>query len=64
MSEWVLIIYIYAGMLAKGDSVALVSVPMATQAMCLKAGEDASKLSENSSKITRTVCLRAKDDRK
>jgi hypothetical protein len=61
MSEWFLVIYIYAGMLAKGDSVALVSVPMATHQLCLKAAEESSKLSENSSKITRTVCLKSQE---
>lgn len=57
--DWVLIIYIYAGVLAKGDSVALATIPMASHELCKKAADEADKLSANSTKITRTVCVRA-----
>lgn len=58
MMSWVLVIYIYAGPLAKGDSVTLATIPMATQATCAKAAEEASTLTVNSTKLTRTVCLK------
>ena len=59
--DWVLVIYIYAGAMANGDSVALAIVPMATKELCVKAAEEASALSKNSAKITRTLCLKSRE---
>lgn len=58
--EWVLIIYVYAGMWAKGDSVALTAVPMATQELCIKAREDLLDIADGSSKVVVTKCVKAK----
>lgn len=58
--EWVLIIYIYAGALARGDSVALTQVSMATQEACEKAAKDTEVLVKSSTKDIRHVCLKVK----
>lgn len=58
--EWVLVIYVYAGMWAKGDSVALTTVPMATQELCIKARDQLSDIADGSSKIVVTDCLKVK----
>lgn len=61
MMDWVLIIYIYAGAWAKTDSVAITSVPMATEQACRQAAKDAELLVKQPTlKDMRTVCLRAK----
>jgi hypothetical protein len=56
--EWVLVIYVYAGMWAKGDSVALTNVPVATQELCISAGERLSGLTSGSSKTLRYECIK------
>lgn len=58
--EWVLVIYVYAGMWAKGDSVALTTVPMATQELCIEARGELSDIVDGSSKVIVTKCVRAK----
>lgn len=58
--EWVLILYIYAGMLAKGDSVALTTVPMESERACRLAGEASNALVTGSAKNVRYVCVRNK----
>lgn len=58
--EWVLVIYIYAGMLAQGDSVALTTVPMESEKACRIAGDAANGLVKGSTKNVRYVCLRNK----
>lgn len=55
--EWVLVIYIYAGMWAKGDSVAITTVPMTSESACQTAGEKLAPLVDGSSKEVRFVCL-------
>jgi hypothetical protein len=56
---WVLVMYIYAGLLAKGDSVTLTSIPgFKTEAMCSEAGAVARPLVSGSTKEYRFVCLR------
>ena len=56
---WVLIIYIYAGMMAKGDSVALVSVPGFTNAAtCEQAGKQTEKFVAGSMKEQRYQCVK------
>lgn len=56
--SWMLVIYIYAGVWAKGDSVALQTVPMATEKACRDAGEQLSPLVSGSTKEVRYVCLK------
>ena len=57
--NWILVIYIYAGVLASGDSVAITNIPnFATKQECLQAGKDAEGLVTGSSKVYRFVCLR------
>ena len=57
--SWVLVIYIYAGAWAKGDSVTLATVPMASQELCEKAGNNLDPLVSGSAKEVRFVCLRS-----
>ena len=56
--EWVLVIYIYAGMLARGDSVALTTVPMSSEKICNEEAKKLDDLVSGSSKNVRYVCLR------
>jgi hypothetical protein len=58
--EWFLVIYIYAGAMAQGDSVTLATVPMATRELCEQAGTDLDPLVDGSTKVVRHVCLRSK----
>lgn len=56
---WTLIIYIYAGMLARGDSVALLSVPnFSTEAACVAAARKTSNFTDGSAKEFRFVCVK------
>jgi hypothetical protein len=58
MNTWVLVIYIYAGAMAKGDSVTLTSIPgFKSYGQCVKAGTDSKTLVANSYKEQRYVCL-------
>jgi hypothetical protein len=58
---WVLIIYIYAGPWAKGDSVALTQISgFTSQAVCEVAANKASSLPENSAKLFRYSCVEVK----
>lgn len=58
---WVLILYIYAGALADGDSVTLQSVPgFSCRQSCEDAGERGKSLVRNSAKEYRYVCLEQK----
>lgn len=57
--NWVLVIYIYAGILANGDSVAITSIPgFNNRQECVQAGRDAEGLTSGSSKVYRFVCLK------
>ena len=58
--EYVLILYIYAGALAHGDSVALTTIPVESAAACSKAAKDAESLVSMSTKVLRTACLKVK----
>jgi hypothetical protein len=56
--NWILVIYIYAGVLANGDSVAITTIPtFSTKQDCNQAGKEASNLVSGSSKVYRFVCL-------
>lgn len=57
---WVLILYIYAGAFAKGDSVTLHSVAMPTKAACEREGQRAQSLVQGSYKELRYVCMEQK----
>ena len=58
--NWILIIYIYAGVLASGDSVALTNVQgFTSEASCVAAGKSAERLTSGSSKVYRFVCVKA-----
>lgn len=56
--EWMLVIYVYAGVWAKGDSVTMTTVPMASEEICNAAGERLPVLVEGTAKEVRFVCLR------
>lgn len=56
--NWILIIYIFAGPLANGDSVALTNISgFHDEQSCNQAGKTASKLTLHSSKEYRFVCV-------
>lgn len=56
---FILIIYIYAGMMAKGDSVALAQVPgFTSEASCQAAGKATEKFVDGSAKNHRFVCVK------
>ena len=54
--EWVLVIYIYAGTWAKGDSVTITHIPMANQQLCKRAADESEVLVKGSSKEVRALC--------
>ena len=56
--SWVLVLYIYAGMLAKGDSVTMVTVPMSSEVACQAAGNKSASLVDASTKVLKFVCLK------
>ena len=57
---WTLVIYIYAGVLAKGDSVTLNNVSgFRSEAHCAAAGSALKPLVAGSAKELRFVCLRS-----
>lgn len=56
---WTLIIYIYAGVWAKGDSVALLSVPnFSSEAACIAAADKTKKFVDGSAKEQRFACVK------
>lgn len=57
--EWTLVIFIYAGMLAKGDSVALQTLPgWTSKATCEQAGRELDPLVRTTTKELRFVCVK------
>ena len=52
--------YIYAGVFAKGDSVAIHSIPMPSQEVCEREGRKGEKLVSGSAKEYRFICMSAK----
>lgn len=61
MGTWVLIIYIYAGVLAKGDSVAIDHISgFSSKENCMAQGQLAKDLVGNTTKDYRYVCINAK----
>ena len=56
--SWILVIYIYAGAMAQGDSVTLTSVPMSTQELCESSGQELDPLVSGTTKVVRYVCLK------
>lgn len=59
--EWILLILIYAGPIARGDSVALENVQgFATKQQCEAAGKELDPLVKGSTKNIRFVCLQRK----
>lgn len=58
MTSFYLVLYIYAGILAKGDSVSMVSIPQPSKEACMAAGKTAEELVKGSAKELRFVCLK------
>lgn len=57
--SWTLIIYIYAGVFAKGDSVTLNHIPgFKTEQSCYSVGNAAKQLVSGSTKELRFICIR------
>ncbi len=58
MSMWILVIYIYAGMLSDSDSVAITTIPgFVSREACLKQAEYLKPLVGGSTKNIRTACI-------
>lgn len=58
MTEWVLVMYIYAGIMAKGDSVSMISISgFTTEQTCKDAGKYGNPLVSNTTKDYRYICL-------
>lgn len=55
---WILILYIYAGAMSKGDSVTLTSVAFETEASCEAAGKKSDQLVSGSFKNVRYICVK------
>ena len=55
---WTLIIFIYAGVFAKGDSVAIHSVKFDTEQACIAAGNKTKTLVDGTAKEAKFVCVR------
>jgi len=59
--EWILVIFLHAGILSDKDSMAVTSIAgFSTQVECQAAGKDAEKLTSSTTKATRFVCLQRK----
>jgi hypothetical protein len=57
--NWILILYIYAGTFAHGDSVTLFAVPgFKAAADCERAASDSAALVADSFKVLKHVCVR------
>jgi len=57
--SWILVVYIYAGIMAKGDSVALTNIPgFQSQAECMIAGKEGEDLVSGTAKVYRFVCVK------
>ena len=64
MGEWVLIIYIFAGELARGNNVALLQVPgFTTIQACQTAGNQVKPFISRSSKEIRFICVNTKGEK-
>lgn len=58
MITWVLIIWIHAGVLADGNSMALTSIPgFSSEAQCMQAGQKAVTLTARTVKNAQIVCV-------
>lgn len=61
MYHWVLVVYIYAGFMAKGDSVTLQTIAgFSSQEVCQEAGRNLEHLTANSTKELRYECVETK----
>tara|TARA_R110000868_G_scaffold378421_1_gene643870 strand:+ start:127 stop:309 length:183 start_codon:yes stop_codon:yes gene_type:complete len=57
--SWTLVLYIFAGVLAKGDSVSVTHIPnFKSEAHCSAAGSATKPLVSGSTKELRFVCIR------
>jgi len=53
-----LVLYVYAGVFAKGDSVSITSIPQDSYQACMDAGNQAKKLVDGSAKELRFTCVK------
>lgn len=61
MVSWVLVIYIFAGPMAKGDNVTITNIGgFHSPESCEAAGQQSQKLTENSLKLSRFLCVEVK----
>lgn len=58
IGSWILVIYVYAGMLSKGDSVAMTTAHFSSKELCEQAGKEADKLVAKSVKDVRYLCFK------
>lgn len=56
--EWILVIFVHAGILSQKDSMALVTVPgFNSDVQCQKAGKESENLGKSTTKDVKFVCL-------
>lgn len=61
IGNWILIVYVYAGVFAKGDSVGLTNVDgFGSRDTCIEAGKQLKKLTDNTAKEIRYECIERK----
>lgn len=59
MGAWTLVLYIYAGAFARGDSVTITNIDgFSSQQVCEVAGKQSEALVKNSAKDFRFVCVK------
>lgn len=59
MGTWVLIIFVHASVLSKGDSMSITSVSgFKSEAVCAAAGRKSEDLTKNTTKDVRWVCVK------
>lgn len=57
--NWVLVLFLHAGMLSEKDSMALTTVPgFKSEAACLVAGKQSEALGKRTTKEVKFVCLK------
>jgi hypothetical protein len=57
--SYVLVLFVYAGVLSKGDSVALTNVPgFKSEVLCEEAGKSSVNLAKGTYKDAKFVCLK------
>ena len=57
--NWILILFVHAGMMSDKDSMAITNVPgFKTEAACMASGKQSEKLASGTTKVVKFVCLK------